>query len=173
MSELERTRLEDLLGEPLIAPDPLIDVKQAAAVLGLTPSAVRSLLRSGVLPHEEPADGRRPTRTMRLAQVLAWAKEPSRITVAVAAGILGESATAVHRLTAVRLLNWYGGLLPLDRGEVEKLVTRRRDWLTLAEAASALRVSPEEVHDLLRSGALTHTSDVSRPVDQEQLPRSV
>jgi hypothetical protein len=109
---------------------------------------------------------------VRLADVLAWAKTPSRVTVAVAAGILGESPTAVQRLTAVGLLTWYGGQLPLARNEVEELAARRRDWLTLAAAASALGVTPESVHLLLGSGELTHTGDVSRPVDKGQLTAS-
>ena len=113
LSAAERVRLEDLLGEPLLAPDPLIDIRQASAVLGLTPAVVRGLLRSGALPRADAANGRLSSRMVRLADVLAWAKTPSRVTVAVAAGILGESPTAVHRLTAVGLLNWYGGQLPL------------------------------------------------------------
>jgi predicted DNA-binding transcriptional regulator AlpA len=171
MSTLERTRLEGLLGEPLMVSDPLIDIKQASAVLGLTAAAVRRMLRAGALPCQEAADGRLTARTLRLADVLAWAKSPARITVAEAAGLLGESSSAVHRLIAVRLLGWCGGQWPVVRSEVESLVTRRRDWLTLAQAANALRTSPEEVHQLLGSGALTHTHDVSRPVDKAQVPQ--
>jgi hypothetical protein len=169
LSAGERARLEQKLGEPLLAPDPLIDIKQASAVLGLAPTVVRGLLRSGALPREDAGDGRLSTRAVRLAAVLAWAEAPSRISVAEAADILGESRTAVHRLTAVGLLSWYGGPLPLSRSEVEDLATRRLDWLSLAQAASALGISPEKVHQLLRSGELKHTGDVSRPVDRAQL----
>ncbi|TDU83761.1 helix-turn-helix protein [Kribbella voronezhensis] len=170
LSAGERARLEHKLGEPLLAPDPLIDVKQASAILGLSTTTVRSLLRSGALPREEAAQGQLSSRMIRLAVVLAWAEGPPRITVAAAAGILGESRTAVHRLTAVRLLTWYGGPLPLSRREVEDLAERRLGWLTLAQAAGALEVSPEKVHVLLASGELKHTRDVSRPVDKAQVP---
>lgn len=170
LSAVERIRLEGLLGEPLLAADPLIDLKQAAAVLDVTVAAVRGMLDSGALPRQNAVGGKLSTRAVRLADVLAWAKSPPRIDVAEAAGILGESTTAVHRLTAVRLLKWHGGQLPLARIEVEGLALRRRNWLGLAEAARALRVTPEEVHRLLRSGALLHTADVSRPVDRAQIP---
>ncbi|MFK4088220.1 hypothetical protein ACI2LF_29175 [Kribbella sp. NPDC020789] len=169
LSTGERIRLEALLGEPLIAPDPLIGIRQAATVLGMTAEAVRGLLRSGALPRH---DGQLSTRVLRLSDVLAWAKSPSRISVAEAAGILGESTTAVHRFTAARLLTWYGGALPLRRSEVEDLRDQREGWLTLAQAAAELHVSPEEVHRLLRTGTLVHTDDVSRPVDRTQLPLS-
>ncbi|WP_112237800.1 hypothetical protein [Kribbella monticola] len=170
LSAGERARLEEQLGEPLLTSDPLIDIKQTSVVLGLTPAVVRSLLHSGALPRENAADGRLLTRTIRLATVLAWAKSPPRISVAAASGILGESRTAVHRLTSVRLLTWYGGPLPLVRDEVEDLAQQRLDWLTLAQAAGALAISPEKVHRLLASGELKHTGDVSRPVDKAQVP---
>ncbi|WP_328324498.1 hypothetical protein OHA70_33460 [Kribbella sp. NBC_00382] len=170
MSAVERNRLEDLLGEPLLAADPLIDLKQAAAVLDVTVAVVRSMLDSGALPRQNTAQGKLSTRTVRLADVLAWVEAPARINVAEAARILGESTTAVHRLSAVRLLTWHGGQLPLARAEVEGLALRRRNWLGLAEAAKALRVTPEEVHRLLSSGTLLHTNDVSRPVDRAQIP---
>src|SRR5689334_15978118 len=100
LSALERIRLEELLGEPLLAPDPLIDIRQAATVLGLTAAAVRGLMRCGALPRDDRPDGQLSTRLLRLSDVLAWAKSPSRITVAEAATILGESTTAVHRFAA-------------------------------------------------------------------------
>jgi hypothetical protein len=165
----ERVRLEDLLGEPLIAPDPLIDIGQAAMVLGLPVVAVRGLLRSGALPRQKRPDGQLSTRLLRLADVLAWVKSPSRITLAEAAAILGEPTTAVHRLSAARLLVWYGGSLPLRRGEVEMLQARRAGWLTLKQAAAELHVSLEEVHRLLRTGVLVHTTDATRPVDRAAL----
>jgi hypothetical protein len=171
LSGLERTQLERLLGESLIASDPLIDIRQASAVLDLTVAVVRNLLDSGALPRRTVTAGELSARAVRLADVLAWKKSPPRITVKDAAGILGESTAAVHRLIAVRLLEWHGGQLPLARSEVNSLVARRRGWLTLAQAANALRTSPEEVHHLLGTGALTHTRDVARPVDKEQIPR--
>ncbi|MDX6283248.1 MAG: hypothetical protein QOH03_4319 [Kribbellaceae bacterium] len=169
LSAVERGRIEDLLGEPLLAPDPLIDIKQASAVLGVTVTVVRGMLDCGALPRREATEGHLSTRTVRLVDVLAWLKSPSRITVMEAAGVLGESTTAVHRLSAARLLKWHGGLLPLARDEVEDLALRRRNWLSLAEASRALRVTPEQVHRLLNSGGLLHTSDVSRPVDRAQV----
>ncbi|MEV6415047.1 hypothetical protein [Kribbella sp. NPDC051718] len=144
LSAMERTRLEDLLGEPLLAEDPLIDLKQASAVLEVTVAVVRGMLDDGVLSRQNAAEGRLSTRPVRLADVLAWVESPPRITVTEAAAVLGESTTAVHRLSAVRLLGWHGGQLPLDR--------------------------PEEVHRLLRSGDLLHANDVSRPVDRAQVP---
>jgi len=170
LSALERIRLEELLGEPLLAPDPLIDIRQAATVLGLTAAAVRGLMRCGALPRDDRPDGQLSTRLLRLSDVLAWAKSPSRITVAEAATILGESTTAVHRFAACHLITWYGGSLPLLRSEVETLKARRDNWLTLAQASDALQVTPEEVHSLLATRALVHTTDVSRPVDRAQLP---
>jgi hypothetical protein len=171
LSAMERIRIEDLLGEPLLAPDPLIDLKQASAVLEVTVAVLRGMLDSGALPRQNAAEGQLSTRTVRLADVLAWVKSPARITVTEAAGILGESMTAVHRLSAIHLLKWHGGHFPLARGEVENLALRRRNWLSLAEASNALCVTPEEVHRLLRSGALLHTTDVSRPVDRAQVPQ--
>jgi hypothetical protein len=170
LSATEQTRLEGLLGEPLIASDPLIEIKQVGAVLGLTVPVVRGLIDSGALPRQLAAEGELATRTIRLADVLAWEKLPARIAVTEAAEILDVSLAAVHRLTAVGLLQWSGGRLPLARSEVDTLAARRDDWLTLAEASRALCVTPEEVHRLLGSGALVHTTDVSRPVDRAQLP---
>lgn len=170
LSAVERIRLEDLLGEPLIAPDPLIGIRQAATVLGLPAAVVRDLMRAGALPRHDRPDGQLSTRLLRLSDVLAWAKSPSRITVAEAAGILSESTTAVNRLVAARLLTWYGGSLPVRRSDVETLRERREGWLTVAQAAHELQVTPEEIHRLLAARALVHTNDISRPVDRAQLP---
>jgi predicted DNA-binding transcriptional regulator AlpA len=169
MSAVERTRLERLLGEPLMADDPLIDVRQAAAVLGVSRATVRDLLTAGVLPRHGPAEGGPAVRQLLLSEVLDWAALPSRITVGEAATLLGESVASVHRLVGVGLLSWQGGRWPLSRAGVEDLAIRRRHWLTLAEAAKAAQVPAEEIHHRLGDQLLNHTGDVSRPVDGAQL----
>jgi excisionase family DNA binding protein len=124
LSAAERTRLEGLLGEPLIAHDPLIDVKQAAAVLGVSRATVRDLLHAGFLPRQGPAKGGLAGRQLRLSQVLNWAAKPPRITVAEASSLLGESITVVHRLVGAGLIPWHGGRWPLYRADVEVLTIR-------------------------------------------------
>ncbi|NEA37604.1 helix-turn-helix domain-containing protein [Streptomyces sp. SID13031] len=117
LTVMEKTRLEGLLGEPLIAADPLIDIKQAAAVLGLTRVVVRGMLDSGALPHRDAAAGQLATRMMRLADVLAWESSPSRITVEPVAALSSNRKAAVdYRDRAVGVVQNATG----DRAEAQR-----------------------------------------------------
>jgi hypothetical protein len=169
LSREERTRLEGLLREPLVAADPLIDVKQAAAVLGITREAVRALVISGILPRRAPAAGHLSGRELLLSDVLNWEATPTRCTPVDASVLLGEAISVVYRLVGAGLLPWHGGRWPLVRADVAQLAVRRGQWLSLADAARVANLSAEKIHGLLADRTLQHTGDVSRPVDRVQL----
>jgi anti-sigma regulatory factor (Ser/Thr protein kinase) len=160
----DRTRLESLLGEPLMVDDPLITMRQAATVLEVSTDRVRQLVSSGQLV----AHGGSGWRRLQLSEVLRLAGQ-SRVSVAEAATMLSVKPSQVHRFVRAGLLADHGGALPVTRQAVERLGERRRQWLTVAESADRLALSPATIHQLLLDEILTHTNDAGRPVYRDQV----
>ncbi|GAA3091767.1 plasmid maintenance system antidote protein VapI [Kribbella aluminosa] len=158
-----RSRLAELLGEPLMVDDPLITTAQAAVLLGVEPQRVAGLVRAGHLPARS-----RSHRRLYLSDVVQSGLD-QWMSVAEAGAVLGLGQTGVRRLISAGLLAAHGKELPLRRAEVEVLATLRDGWLTLSTAASALGVDVDEVQRLLRNRHLTHTCDVARPVYRHEL----
>ncbi|MGZ0147782.1 helix-turn-helix domain-containing protein [Kribbella sp. WER1] len=158
-----RTRLTELLGEPLMMDDPLITTAQAAVLLGISPQRVAGLVRAGHLPARS-----RSHRRLLLSDVVQSGLD-QWMSVAEAGAVLGLGQTGVRRLISAGLLAAHGKELPLRRDDVDVLAKLREGWLTLSTAASALGVDVDEVQRMLRNRHLTHTCDVARPVYRHEL----
>ena len=159
-----RDRLELVLGEPLMVDDPLITIKQAAALLEVSTDRVRQLVSTGQLVAHSGTGWRR----LQLTEVLQLAGE-SRISVTEAAGVLGVKPAQVHHFVRAGLLADHGGSLPVSREGVDALVLRRHQWLSIAQATDRLGLSSGTVHELLRDEVLTHTQDSDKPVYRDQV----
>lgn len=158
-----RTRLTELLGEPLMVDDPLITTAQAAVLLGVSPQRVAGLVRAGHLPARSRAHRRLLLSDVVQSGLDQW------MSVAEAGQVLGLGQTGVRRLISAGLLTAHGKELPLRRDDVEVLAKLRDGWLTLSTAATALGVELDEVQRMLRNRHLTHTCDVARPVYRHEV----
>ncbi|MET9276078.1 hypothetical protein [Kribbella sp. NPDC003557] len=156
-------RLAGLLGEPTMVGDPLITTAQAAVLLGVPLRRVAGLVRAGHLPARSRARRRLLLSDVAQAGVDRW------MSITEAGVVLGLGNTGVRRMITVGLLAARGEGFPLRRDDVEALARRRDGWLSLASAAMELRIDVMDVHQMLRDGTLTHTSDVSRPVYRGEL----
>ncbi|NIK58439.1 hypothetical protein [Kribbella shirazensis] len=160
-----RARLAELLGEPLMVDDPLITTAQAAVLLGVPPLRVAGLIRAGHLPARSRAHRRLLLSDVVQSGLDRW------MSVTEAGVVLGVGDSGVRRMITAGLLRAHGKLLPLRRTDVEVLAQLREGWLTLSTAATKLGVDALEVHQMLRTGVLTHTCDVARPVYGYELSR--
>ncbi|GAA1579593.1 hypothetical protein GCM10009789_36680 [Kribbella sancticallisti] len=163
LSQEYRNRLTELLGEPVMVDDPLITTAQAAALLGLSPRRVARLVRAGHLPARA-----RSHRRILLSDVVRSGLD-QWISVAEAAEIHWLGEREVRRLISVELLAAHGRELPLRRGDVEALAQIRESWLSIPDAAALLGVRVGQVEHMLRSRALTHTGDDTRPVRRREI----
>ncbi|MGW7684057.1 helix-turn-helix domain-containing protein [Kribbella sp. NPDC054772] len=162
-----RERLAELLGEPIMVDDPLITTAQAAALLGVSPPRVVGLVRAGRLPARSRAHRRLLLSDVVQVGLDRW------MSVAEAGAELGLGQTGVRRLIAAGLLHAYGKEFPLRHQDVEVLARLRQGWLPLSVAARSLSVGVDEIHEMLRDGTLTHTTDVARPVYRHELATRV
>jgi hypothetical protein len=153
-----RSRLTELLGEPLMVEDPLVTTAQAALLLEVPPQRVAGLIRAGHLPARS-----RSHRRLLLSDVVRSGLD-QWMSVAEAGAVLGLGQTGVRRLISAGLLVAHGKELPLRRDDVDVLARLREGWLTVSSAATALEVDGDEIQRMLRTGQLTHTCDVARPV---------
>ena len=158
-----RTRLTDLLGEPLMVEDPLVTTAQAALLLEVPPQRVAGLIRAGHLPARSRAHRRLLLSDVVRSGLDHW------MSVAEAGAVLGLGQTGVRRLIAAGLLTAHGKELPLRRDDVDVLARLREGWLTVWSAATALEADVDEVQRMLRTGQLTHTCDVARPVYRHEV----
>ncbi|MFF0342723.1 helix-turn-helix domain-containing protein [Kribbella sp. NPDC004875] len=158
-----RARLAELLGEPIMVDDPLLTTAQAAVLLGVSPKRVVGLVRAGRLPARS-----RTHRRLLLSDVVQVGLD-QWMSVAEAGAELGLGQTGVRRLITAGLLHAYGKEFPLRHEDVVVLARLRQGWLPLSVAAHSLGVGVDEVHQMLRDGTLTHTTDVARPVYRHEL----
>lgn len=158
-----RSRLTELLGEPLMVEDPLVTTAQAALLLEVPPQRVAGLIRAGHLPARS-----RSHRRLLLSDVVRSGLD-QWMSVAEAGAVLGLGQTGVRRLITAGLLTAHGKELPLRRDDVDVLARLREGWWTLSTAATALGADADEVQRMLRTGQLTHTCDVARPVYRHEV----
>lgn len=158
-----RTRLTELLGEPMMVDDPLVTTAQAALLLEVPPQRVAGLIRAGHLPARS-----RSHRRLLLSDVVRSGLD-QWMSVAEAGAVLGLGQTGVRRLISAGLLTAHGKELPLRRDDVDVLARLREGWLTLSAAATALGADVDEVQRMLRTAHLTHTCDVARPVYRHEI----
>ena len=158
-----RARLIELLGEPLMVDDPLVTTAQAALLLEVPPQRVAGLIRAGHLPARSRAHRRLLLSDVVRSGLDQW------MSVAEAGVVLGLGQTGVRRLITAGLLTAHGKELPLRREDVAVLARLRESWWSVPTAASALGVDADEVHRMLRTGQLTHTCDIARPVYRHEV----
>jgi hypothetical protein len=158
-----RSRVTELLGEPVMVEDPLITTAQAAVMLGVSPQRVAGLVRAGHLPARSRAHRRLLLSDVVQSGLDQW------MSVTEAGEVLGLGQTGVRRLISAGLLTAHGKELPLRRVDVEVLARLREGWLTLSTAASALGLDVDDVQRMLRNRHLTHTCDVARPIYRHEL----
>lgn len=158
-----RTRLTEMLGEPLMVDDPLVTTAQAALLLEVPPQRVAGLIRAGHLPARSRAHRRLLLSDVVRSGLDHW------MSVAEAGTVLGLGQTGVRRLITAGLLTAHGKELPLRRDDVDVLARLREGWLTIPSAATALGADVAEVQRMLRTGRLTHTCDVARPVYRHEV----
>ncbi|MFG1913082.1 hypothetical protein [Kribbella sp. NPDC048928] len=167
---LSRSLCEQLLGELIAVPDPLITSGQAARVLGLNRGQVPRLERQGWLARQENTQLK---RIYRLSDVLELVQPISVTAAAVLIGckpdrVAVPTARRLRRLDAVLQrgrrrrppdVSWP---FPVDESVelAPTLVDHDPDrWIGLSEAAAVLGVTYSAVHHMAAEGRLPAEHD--------------